>query len=145
MNKQRLKKLGIDTSNLKPGGLKFNKNKITFDKTSCDIITINDVICFALCISKHFKEDIFYIKGQTTKSNTPCFAVNKVDINFSFISRKIRVSLHSQYGKIHVNFSKSSIRNHLSDEIFLFDSSIDRYNYAEMLLTEYEFSCKDLV
>lgn len=145
MNKQRLKKLGVDTSNLKPGGLKFNKNKITFDKTSFDTITINDIICFALCISKHFKEDIFYIRGQTTESNTPCYGVNKVDIDFSFISRKIKVSLHSQYGKIHVNLSKSSIRNHLSDEIFSFESSIDRYSYPEMRLTDYEFSYKDLV
>lgn len=145
MNKQRLKKLGVDTSNLKPGGLKFNKNKITFDKTSCDAITINDVICFALCISKHFKEDIFYIKGQTTELNTPCFVMNKVDINFSFISRKVRICLYSRSGKIHVNFWKSSACNNRSDDIFLFDSSIDRYNYTEMLLTEYEFSCKDLV
>lgn len=145
MNKQRLKKLGVDTSNLKPGGLKFNKNKITFDKTSCDAVTINDIICFALCISKHFKEDIFYIKGQTTELNTPCYAVNKVDINFSFVSRKIRICLQSRYGKIYVHFWKSSTGNHSSDKIFSFESSIDRYSYAEMQLTDYEFSYKDLV
>lgn len=151
MNKKLLKKFGIETSTLIPIGFTFEKDNVSFNKTSSEVITINDVVRMILCISKQFKEERFFVIGQIVEMTESSFKFREADLTFVFIGRNMRISVYSKHGKInvskiHVNSSLPQTIHNRSDNIFLFESSIDKYMHnSGNTIIEFELSCADLI
>lgn len=146
MNNKLLKKFGIETSTLIPIGFTFEKDNVSFNKTSSEVITINDVVRMILCISKQFKEERFFVIGQIVEMTESSFKFREEDLVLVFVGCSAKVTVHTRDRKIYVNSYLVDSFPGRSDNIFLFESSIDKYMHdSGNTIIEFEFSCADLI